>query len=71
MLAFLLVHEYHSTAVEHHSADLACCWPAVAGTYSSFPAGVPGMHGQLTDAQQQRLISQMNHMLYSRLLKVR
>lgn len=43
-----------------------------AGTYSSFPmdAHPMGGPGQLTDVQQQRLLRQLDHMLYSKLLKV-
>lgn len=40
------------------------------GTYSSFPADILGMERQVADVDNQRLINQLNHMLYSRLLKV-
>jgi hypothetical protein len=44
----------------------------LAGTYSSLPASIQDMRGPraLPEAQQQRLVRHLNHLLYSQLLKV-
>jgi len=44
----------------------------LAGTYSNLPASIQDLRGSrsLPEEQQQRLISHLNHLLYSQLLKV-
>lgn len=50
-----------------------CCLLCDTGTYSNLPAAIQDMRGPkpAQEQEQQRLINQMNHLLYAHLLKVR
>lgn len=45
----------------------------LAGTYSNLPAAIQDMRGPMPaqEHEQQRLLNQLNHLLYAHLLKVR
>lgn len=45
----------------------------LAGTYSNLPAAIQDMRGPMPaqEQEQQRLLNQLNHLLYAHLLKVR
>jgi hypothetical protein len=60
------LHEQHDSLLPANACQL------LAGTYSSLPASIQDMRGPraLPEAQQQRLVQHLNHLLYSQLLKV-
>lgn len=69
-------------ASSFHLLEHVWCVPAVlllrlvylhcAGTYSNLPSAVHDMRGPMPaqEQEQQRLLNQLNHLLYANLLKV-